>query len=263
MNPIFISKLQSFLTFVPSLFVNINAKELETRPAPDKWSKKEIMGHLIDSARVNLQRFLEAQHTPSVYVVQRYQQDELVKINDYQNLPVEEIAQLWKSLNQQICRIFEKIPSEQLSKKVEIPHEGKSETLQYIMEDYVDHMEHHFRQIFGSLDFEKKNEKRQVSVVEAMKDLGGDTRFATVLEHGTMLVEIYQPIGQDPQSPHAQDELYIIISGSGDFYNDGITQPFQTGDVLFVPAGVEHRFENFTEDFKTWVIFYGAMGGER
>jgi len=97
-------------------------------------------------------------------------------------------------------------------------------------------------------------DKKQVSIEEAMKHLKGDIRFATVLQHGTMSVEIYQPIGHDPQQPHEQDELYIIISGSGDFYNNGITKSFQAGDVLFVPAGDEHRFENFTEDLM-FIIF--------
>ena len=255
MNPILPKKIQTFLNHIPALFLKLKEEELIHRPAPNKWSKKEIFGHLIDSARVNLQRYLEAQHTPEVYTVMRYHQDELVKLNDYQNLPSAELVQLWKSTNQQILNIFQKIPATELLKKVEIPHEGKSENLQFIMEDYVNHLEHHLKQIIGDLNFEKKEEKRQVSVEEAMKYLGGDTRFAKVLEHGTMMVEIYQPIKIDPQTPHNQDEIYIIISGSGDFFNDGITKPFQAGDVLFVPAGIEHRFENFSEDFKTWVIF--------
>ena len=142
------------------------------------------------------------------------------------------------------------------------PSYEKIENFQFMMEDYVDHLDLHFKQILGVLDFPKKKKNRQVRVEEAMQHLGGDTRFATVLEHGTMIVEIYQPIENDPQSPHAQDELYVIISGSGDFYNDGVTTPFQTGDVLFVPAGVEHRFENFSDDFMTWVFFYGPEGGE-
>ncbi len=108
----------------------------------------------------------------------------------------------------------------------------------------------------------RKNLKTQVSIAEAMKQLDENNRFATVMKHGTMSVEIYQPIGHDPQIPHTQDELYVIISGTDNFYNNGITKPFQAGDVLFVPAGIEHRFENFSDDFKTWVIFYGEDGGE-
>jgi len=240
----------------------IDEEIMSLKPELGKWSKKEILGHLIDSARVNLQRYLEIQHSPSPYAVQPYLQNELVQLNDYQNMPSVEIVQLWKSLNQQILRIYEKADETVLAKTVEFPYSGENGDFKFMMDDYIDHLEHHLKQIFGDLNFPKKKKNRQVSVEEAMQYLGGDTRFATVLEHGTMIVEIYQPIGHDPQSPHAQDELYIVISGSGEFYNDGVTKPFQTGDVLFAPAGVEHRFENFTEDFKTWVIFYGAMGGE-
>ena len=83
------------------------------------------------------------------------------------------------------------------------------------------------------------------------------TEFVVLFQHGTMKVEYYKPDQIDKQSPHRQDELYVIASGSGTFYNDGARTPFNTGDVLFVAAGKEHRFENFTADFATWVIFYG------
>ena len=78
-----------------------------------------------------------------------------------------------------------------------------------------------------------------------------------------MSVEIYRPVKTDPQTPHKQDELYVIISGTGEFLNDGKRVTFSPGDVLFVPAGIEHRFENFIDDFSTWVIFYGGDGGEK
>lgn len=88
-------------------------------------------------------------------------------------------------------------------------------------------------------------------------------RFATLLRRGSLLVELYAPQGHDPQTPHAQDELYVVISGSGYFVNNGERKPFGPSDVLFVPAGFAHRFENFTDDFQTWVIFYGPEGGEQ
>jgi len=78
-----------------------------------------------------------------------------------------------------------------------------------------------------------------------------------------MYVEIYKPRQTDKQTPHLQDELYVVISGSGEFLNGTVRAPFQPGDILFARAGVEHRFENFTEDFATWVIFYGPEGGEK
>ena len=77
-----------------------------------------------------------------------------------------------------------------------------------------------------------------------------------------MSVELYAPQGHDAQTPHGQDELYVVISGSGTFVNGAARHPFGPGDVLFVPAGVEHRFEDFTDDLAMWVVFYGPEGGE-
>lgn len=91
----------------------------------------------------------------------------------------------------------------------------------------------------------------------------GQLRFVTVFERGSLSVELYAPRGEDLQTPHDQDELYIVAAGSGEFLNGAERHPFQAGDVLFVAAGVEHRFLNFTDDFQTWVVFYGPEGGER
>ena len=111
---------------------------------------------------------------------------------------------------------------------------------------------------------QRTDERRRATVAEAMGLLpgAGGERFAKVLGHGTMEVEIYAPRGTDGQTPHTRDELYVVASGSGKFVNGSQRHPFGTGDVLFVPAGVEHRFEDFTDDFSAWVIFYGPEGGE-
>jgi len=86
--------------------------------------------------------------------------------------------------------------------------------------------------------------------------------FQEVLTRGTLSVEVYRPVKVDLQKPHVRDEVYVVISGSGKFFCAGERSSFAQGDLLFVPAGVEHRFEDFTEDFSTWVIFYGPDGGE-
>lgn len=85
---------------------------------------------------------------------------------------------------------------------------------------------------------------------------------ALLMEHGTMTLRFYAPRGTDPQTPHDQDELYIVSRGTGMFFMNGERVPFGPGDVLFAPAHAEHRFEDFTDDFETWVVFYGAEGGE-
>jgi mannose-6-phosphate isomerase-like protein (cupin superfamily) len=89
-----------------------------------------------------------------------------------------------------------------------------------------------------------------------------DLPFTVMLRHGSMTVEYYAPVEADKQTPHLQDELYVIASGNSMFYRDGERTICKAGDVLFVPAGMEHRFENFSSDFATWVIFYGPSGGE-
>lgn len=87
--------------------------------------------------------------------------------------------------------------------------------------------------------------------------------FAEVFRRGSLSVELYRPRGHDPQTPHAQDELYVVVTGSGTFRCAGDERPFGPGDVLFAPAGAEHRFGAFTDDFEVWVVFYGPGGGER
>ena len=89
-----------------------------------------------------------------------------------------------------------------------------------------------------------------------------DMAYGVLLRHGTMELGFYKPDGIDPQQPHSQDEIYIVQSGSGTFVCGGERRAFEPGEALFVPAGVEHRFVDFSEDFSAWVVFYGPDGGE-
>jgi mannose-6-phosphate isomerase-like protein (cupin superfamily) len=88
-------------------------------------------------------------------------------------------------------------------------------------------------------------------------------QFLQVFGHGTLSVEIYRPDRVDLQAAHTRDEVYVIISGSGTFFCEGQRTEFTAGDLLFVAAWGEHRFENFTADFATWVLFYGPVNGEK
>ncbi|MCP9290659.1 cupin domain-containing protein [Gracilimonas sediminicola] len=90
-----------------------------------------------------------------------------------------------------------------------------------------------------------------------------DKEFIKLFGHGSLEVEYYKPDKADKQQPHERDEIYVVISGSGFFVNGDQRHPFEAGQVLLVPAGVVHRFEDFTEDFATWVFFYGPKGGEK
>ena len=86
--------------------------------------------------------------------------------------------------------------------------------------------------------------------------------FAVAFARGSLSVELYAPRGSDHQTPHTRDELYVVVSGRGELVHGACRDPFGPGDVLFVPAHMEHRFENFTDDFATWVVFHGPVGGE-
>ena len=107
--------------------------------------------------------------------------------------------------------------------------------------------------------------KGRATLAESLARLPGPEgkRSTTVLEHGTLRVGMYAPRGHDPQTPHEQDEVYVVMSGSGEFVSGDQRHAFGTGDVLFVPAGVAHRCEAFSDDLAVWVIFYGPNGGER
>lgn len=98
------------------------------------------------------------------------------------------------------------------------------------------------------------------STQEKLKESGKE--FAEFFKHGSLVVELYKPDKVDKQTPHTRDEVYLIAAGSGRFFNAGTYIDFSPGDFLFVPAGAEHRFVDFTDDFVTWVFFYGPEGGE-
>ncbi len=120
--------------------------------------------------------------------------------------------------------------------------------------------------------------KLRVTTAEARSkpsDPGRGT--ALLLAHGTMELRWFAPKANDLQTPHDRDELYVIASGTGIFmraiesspFDDQALPlqgedrvPFGPGDALFVPAGTVHRFEDFSADFATWVVFYGPEGGE-
>jgi hypothetical protein len=141
-----LQQLEKHILEVLLQFKQVDRDVMLQKPAPGKWSKQEILGHLIDSAVNNLKRFTDSQYFPQPYTVIRYNQDELVVINRYQELPFEHLLQLWSILNKQVLYVARNIPAEKLAYTI-ITTSGESKTLEWLVIDYVEHMEHHLKQI--------------------------------------------------------------------------------------------------------------------
>ena len=141
-----IDRLELLLHDGATYISSTSEAELAHKPAPEKWSKKEILGHLIDSAVNNLQRFTEIQFEEKPYPIRKYKQDELVIANDYQNTEMSEIINFWLAINRQILRLMKQQSEMTLSYTIKLPDHEISD-LRFLMNDYVDHLEHHLNQI--------------------------------------------------------------------------------------------------------------------
>ncbi|MBF4464476.1 DinB family protein [Flavobacterium sp. LC2016-12] len=140
-----IIKFDQLLNENSEYFPTIDSVILEERK-PGKWSKKEVLGHLIDSAIHNLVRFTEINYVAKPYRHRPYNQIDLVKLNQYQTKDINELNQLWLSLNKQIIRIMKSVDEKALDYKIILSDESVID-LRFLMTDYVEHLEHHINQI--------------------------------------------------------------------------------------------------------------------
>ncbi len=128
-------------------------EEFADKPRADKWSKKEVVGHLIDSAQNNLRRFIVGQYdvTPPKIV---YDQDFWVAANGYQKVSKKDVISLWKLINQQICVVLNNMVTSNYAKVCDTGKNGVTlHSLEWLAQDYVKHMKHHINQIIpGSFD---------------------------------------------------------------------------------------------------------------
>lgn len=109
----------------------------------------------------------------------------------------------------------------------------------------------------------QKTHRMHIPVHQAQAALAAANHpFVELFKHGSLSVELYRPHRVDLQQPHTRDEVYVIVSGRGRFICREEVVDFQPGDFLFVPAFAPHRFIEFSDDFATWVLFYGPEGGE-
>ena len=135
------------------IFSKIADEEFSKKPLPHKWSKKEVLGHLIDSAQNNLRRFVCGQYESSPPKIV-YEQDFWVKAGGYQQASKQDIILLWKLINDQIGRVLSGMEASHYSRKADTGRqEVNLHTLEFLADDYVKHMKHHINQIVpGSYD---------------------------------------------------------------------------------------------------------------
>jgi hypothetical protein len=136
-------RLQYLAEEIPAMLMQIPEEEFSNRPAPEKWSKKEILGHLIDSANNNHQRFVRAQFENEPRI--SYQQDDWVKHNRYQEMDRELLVNLWSNYNLFIAALAARLPEESLKKTCN--SNGTAHSLEWLVIDYLKHLEHHLGQL--------------------------------------------------------------------------------------------------------------------
>ncbi len=137
-------RLSELLEIIPSQLSEISEEDFSMKVDSTKWSKKEILGHLIDSVTNNHHRFIRVQyeHIPTIF----YDQNRWNELNHYQQLESQHLILLWKVYNKQILEIINRLPEKSLTLECHVGNE-KIVTLKYIIEDYVEHLEHHLKQI--------------------------------------------------------------------------------------------------------------------
>jgi hypothetical protein len=137
-----INRLDLLLKTIPPLLNAIPENDFKNKPRPEKWSKQEILGHLIDSATNNHQRFLRIQFEEDPKIT--YDQDNCVKYNHYNDLGKEHVIKFWTLYNTHLLEIIKRIPGENL-KRTGITN--SKVTLGWLINDYVIHLEYHMKQI--------------------------------------------------------------------------------------------------------------------
>ncbi len=113
--------------------------------SPQKWSAKEVLGHLCDSAMNNYSRFIRLQHTDNTFYVESYKQDAWVELGNYQNRDWQNIIQLWVSLNKAMISVIEHAPESTWQHELILGND--TSTFAVLIQDYIGHMKHHFGQL--------------------------------------------------------------------------------------------------------------------
>lgn len=155
-EPAYATDLRDTVTRAAADLRTISEDLAGVRPAPGRWSIKEIIGHLIDSASHNHQRFVRARWQDDL-VFQGYQQDDWVAAEDYQSASWDDLVTLWHTYNHHVARVMTTVPAD-VARREHRRHNldqiawqavpaDQPATLEYFMRDYVAHLKHHLRQV--------------------------------------------------------------------------------------------------------------------
>jgi hypothetical protein len=142
-----IARLEELLKAVPQRLVDFSDDAVSLKPAPDRWSKKELLGHLIDSAVNNHQRFIRAQGTPRLEFP-GYEQEFWVSTQSYATAPWPDLVNLWLLLNRHLVRVLKAMPAAVLSHECVIGG-SPAMTLEALAVDYLRHLNNHLTQLLG------------------------------------------------------------------------------------------------------------------
>ena len=147
-----IKELQELTILYFKKFSELSEQEFSAKPNPSKWSRKEVVGHLIDSAQNNLRRFIVGQYEVEPHII--YEQEAWVNSNNYQQTKKEDVIQLWRLMNLQICSVLSSMPQEKYSFLCNTGRDTPNlRTIEWLAIDYVKHLKHHINQVIaGSFD---------------------------------------------------------------------------------------------------------------
>ena len=148
--------LQQTIAQVLPLLQQISDQEASVKLLPHKWSKKEILGHLVDSASNNQQKFVRMMNQPHLNFV-GYAQDFWVSEQHYNTASWQELVNFWSAYNNHIAHIIEHVNPDYLQHTITIEGKGLF-TLEFIMNDYAEHLKHHLKVILPDIGLESKFE---------------------------------------------------------------------------------------------------------
>jgi mannose-6-phosphate isomerase-like protein (cupin superfamily) len=246
-----LDRLRFAVRRLPGILAGFSEAESELRPAPDRWTKKEVVGHLIDSASNNHQRFVRGQIAAG-QTFPGYEQERWVHIQDYQAARWGDLIDLWRAYNTHLLHLAGRISEAGRAATCRVGGGGEV-TLTGLFVDYVDHLEHHLRKMLGRWESDHRPpgsaapEKREVS----LRKVNLDERLATFTEqwHPKIVGELNgQQVKlvkfQGPFVWHhhgGEDELFLVVKGRFRMEFRDRHVWLEEGEFLVVPRGVEHR----------------------